>query len=351
MRYNHFEYFAPICPLCKRDRQRTQSLNLHVAKGTTEWIEEGHLRCDSCTAMYPILRGIPIIVPNVGKYIQQSLIHTLWSTDLTPHHLQWLSEAGGPSSSVEITRNYLSSYMWSHYGDLDPDPPEDTSGILDLFAQTQQSNLQEGPLLDVGCSVGRGSFWLAKQYNRPVLGIDLNFSMILHALEVLRNDRVVYGQRVNGCVYRWKDYPAFFENRDQVDFWVADATCLPFADQFISSANSLNILDCTVSPMMALAELVRVSTEFHHFCPYDWSINVTDYNQWIGGHGSFASWKGDPEELIRYLLSEESPDSVLKLARIKNEKSQLPWRVRSHDRALMHYKLHYFHAKVVSAEE
>ena len=63
--------------------------------------------------------------------------------------------------------------------------------------------MPEGPLLDVGCSVGRSTFWLAEQYNRPVLGIDLNYSMILHALEILLRDRVVYGQRINGCVYRW----------------------------------------------------------------------------------------------------------------------------------------------------
>jgi uncharacterized protein YbaR (Trm112 family)/SAM-dependent methyltransferase len=351
LRYQHFEHFAPICPLCNRDRQMIQSLNLHVKKGTTNWIEEGHLKCDSCTAIYPILRGIPIIVPNVGAYIQQSLIHLLWDTNYSEHHLQWISDASGPTSVVEITRNYLSSYMWSHYGDLDPQKQLETSGLLDLLDETKLNEKTTGPIVDVGCSVGRSTFHLAEKYNQPILGVDLNYSMILHAQEVLLHNRVIYGQRMNGCLYRWKEYPAFFSNTHLVDFWIADATCLPFPDQHLSSAVSLNVMDCTTSPMMFLAELTRVATEFHSYCPYDWSSNVTEYNQWIGGHGSFSQWEGKTEELLHYLLSDASPDPVLRLAKIINEKLNLPWRVRTHDRATMHYNVHYIHAKVRSAED
>ena len=291
------------------------------------------------------------MVPDVGTYMQQSQIHLLWNTNYTQHHLQWISDSTGPASAVDITRNYLSSYMWSHYGDLDPTPPKQSSNLLSLLQQTKPYLPSNESLIDVGCSVGRGTFWLAAQTDQPVLGVDLNYSMLLHAHEVLLRDRVVYGQRMNGCIYEWKDYPAFFEHRERIDFWVADATCLPFVDQQCAAAVSLNVMDCTNSPMLQLAELIRIAREFHHFCPYDWSTNVTEYNQWIGGHGFFSDWKGDPVELLRYLLSPESPDPVLKLGRILREKDHLPWRVRSHERAIMHYDLHYIHGCTTHQED
>ena len=341
MRYQHFEHFAPICPLCRRDQGTSVPLDLHVSDGNLEWIEEGHFHCPRCQAIYPVLRGIPILVPNIGKYLEQSYIHTMWNTHFSAHHLQWLSEAAGPNSMLDNTRNYLSTYMWCHYGDLEPEPDSKHSNLLNILDSCKQETLPEGNLLDLGCAVGRSTFWLAEQYNRPVLGLDLNFAMLLHGQEVMRKGRVVYGQREVGTVYRWKEYETKFANTELIDFWVADAMALPLSDDSIGSAISLNVMDCTTSPMAYLAELNRVAKEFHSFCPYDWSTAITEFHEWIGGHNSFAEWKGRPEKILRYLFSENSPHPDFQKSKIIHEIEEIPWRIRVHDRSMMEYLLHY----------
>lgn len=345
MRYHHFEHFAPICPLCRRDHNVQVPLDLHVSNGNIEWIEEGHFHCQRCQAIYPVLRGIPILVPNIGTYLEQTYVHTMWSTRFSAHLLQWISEAAGPSSVVENTRNYLSNYMWCHYGDLDPKPDQKNSNLLGILEHSKQENIPDGNLLDLGCATGRSTFWLAEQYNRPVLGLDLNLAMLLHAQEVMRNGRVVYGQREVGTVYRWKEYTVELPNTELVDFWVADAMALPLQNQIIGSAISLNVMDCTSSPMSFLSELNRVAKEIHSFCPYDWSTHITQFHEWIGGHNSFAEWKGKPELILRYLLSENSPHPQLKFSKIVAEQEGIPWRIRVHDRSMMEYLLHYIHVE------
>ena len=345
MRYHHFEHFAPICPLCRRDHQVQVPLDLHVSNGNMEWIEEGHFHCKRCQAIYPVLRGIPILVPNIGAYLEQSYVHTMWSTRFSAHHLQWLSEAVGPNSIVDNTRNYLSTYMWGHYGDLDPTPNKQSSNFLNILERTKKTIPPKGNLLDLGCAVGRSTFWLAEQYNRPVLGLDLNFAMLMHAQEIMRNGRAVYGQREVGTVYRWKEYEVSFPNTELIDFWVADAMALPLQDQSIGAAISLNVLDCTTSPMSFLTELTRIAKEWHSFCPYDWSLSITQFQEWIGGHNSFAEWEGRPEKILRYLLSAQSPHPQLQQAKIMNEQQEIPWRIRVHDRSMMEYLLHYIHVE------
>ena len=348
MRYQHFEYFSPICPFCYQHSQRFFPLDLHVFKGNMEWIEEGNFVCNQCTGIFPIIRGIPILVPNVAQFMQNSFVHTMWNTEFSPHHMQWISEAAGPTSLVEATRSYLSTYMHSHYADKDPQASNKANQICALLNNTKNDTPipENARFLDVGCSVGRSSFWLAEQYNRPVLGVDINFAMLLHAQDALRNNRVAYGLREVGCVYKWQEYSVEFPNSPLVDFWVADATCLPFAPQSIHSATSLHVLDCTTSPIEYLCELTRVSKEWNSFCPYDWSTNVTEFTQWLGGHGSFSQWKGKPENILHYLLSPNSPNEVLQKAQIVKEEHGLPWDVRLHNRATMRYDVHYIQAKV-----
>lgn len=344
MRFSHFEYFNPQCPLCIQGNMGMHPLDLHVFKGNKDWIEEGNFLCNHCGAIYPVIRGIPVLMPQVGTYLQQYYMHTLWNTEYSGHHWQWLSEGSGVNSIVSITRSYLSSYMHSHYADFDPDDPQTTSQISGLLQHTLTDRPVQGSILDVGCSVGRSSFWLAEQHNQPVLGIDLNFAMLLHAQDALRNKRVRYGLRRIGIVYDWKDYPVSFENTHLVDFWVADATCLPFRNQQVAKATTLNVVDCTTSPTQYLRELTRVSAEWHSFCPYDWSTAVTEFAQWLGGHSSFSPWNGNPEEVIRYLLSKESNDPFLSNAKIVKEIQAIPWEVRIHGRSRTQYDVHYVRA-------
>ena len=140
MRFSHFEHFAPQCPLCIQNNMGFHPLDLHVFKGDKTWIEEGNFVCNQCGAIYPVIRGIPILMPQVGTYLQQYYVHTLWNTEYSSHHWQWLSEGSGVNSIVGATRSYLSTYMHSHYGFADPETTETTSQIDQLLENTTSEN-------------------------------------------------------------------------------------------------------------------------------------------------------------------------------------------------------------------
>src|SRR5205085_12367722 len=59
-----------------------------------------------------------------------------------------------------------------------------------------------GPALDVGCSVGRSTFELAQRGAAPVLGVDLNFSMLQVAAGVRSEEHTSELQSQSNLVCR-----------------------------------------------------------------------------------------------------------------------------------------------------
>ena len=133
-------------------------------------------------------------------------------------------------------------------------------------------------------------------------------------------------------------------NTQALGDFVADATCYPFAINTSEAQLHPSSVYFIANPI--LRELTRVSKEWHSFCPYDWSASVTEFGQWLGGHSSFSPWQGNPESVIRYLLSDNSTDPLLRNAEIVREKSSLPWNVRVHSRSKTNYDVHYVHTVV-----
>ena len=92
MRFSHFEYYSPQCPLCIQQQMGFHPLDLQVFKGSQKdgWIEEGNFLCNHCGAIYPVIRGIPILVPQVGSYLQQYYMHTIIELFKQNHNLATL---------------------------------------------------------------------------------------------------------------------------------------------------------------------------------------------------------------------------------------------------------------------
>ena len=200
-----------------------------------------------------------------------------------------------------------------------------------------------GPIIDVGCAVGRGSFALAERTQELVLGMDLNFAMLRFASEVLRHGKVSYARRRVGLVYDRREFPARFANQENVDFWACDAAALPFPAQTFSLAVSMNALDCVYAPRDLLASLAHVLKENGKAvvaCPYDWSAAATPLEAWLGGHSQRSPVAGSPETILRMLLTPGAHSSSIPSLKLSAERDNLPWQVRLHDRSTMTYKLH-----------
>ena len=346
MKLSLFQAISPVCPACQREHGQAFPVQLHAALRTEgDDVLEGMLLCPGCRREFPIIDGIPVLVSDVRAYIQSSMLHIHWRDDLSPAMASLLGDCAGPGSAYETTRYYLSTYGWGHYHDLDPASPSAEPpallGVLDAALEAA-GGLPRGLVVDLGCSVGRSSLYLAEKTDNPVLGLDLNFSMLRLARRAARGE-VSYPLRRGGLVYEQRRFPVQFPAADRVDFWAADATCLPLRSGAFSGVSSLNLLDTVGSPYDHLSEVGRVLAADGRAwlgCPYDWSASATDLAQWLGGHSQRGPTAGSSPAMLRALLTPGAYPTSLDSLEILSELEGVPWTVRLHDRSRMSYDLH-----------
>lgn len=351
MRLRHFETLRPICPVCRAANDAEYSLRIaRVAREDDGHILEGVLHCGNanCLREFPIVDGIPLVVANLRQYASENLLWLYGRDDLTDLIESLLGDCCGPGSAFDQTRQHLSSYAWDHYADLDPDEPAGQprpgSMLNNLTAGLKLiRSSPPGPAIDVGCSVGRGSFELAARGKELVLGVDLNFAMLRLASQVLRLGRVRYPRRRVGVVYDRREFRAPFAHSENVDFWACDALALPFPAATFSLAVTMNVLDCIPSPRELLVSLGRALKPGGNAvvnCPYDWSAGATPLEGWLGGHSQRSPLAGSSEKILRALLTPGGHPGSINTLELTAERDDLKWYVRLHDRSTVDYRAH-----------
>jgi SAM-dependent methyltransferase/uncharacterized protein YbaR (Trm112 family) len=317
-----------------------------VERRTGDDVGEGILHCthDLCRQEFPIIDGIPIIVRDVARYLSDNLWHITARDDLSTSIETLIGDAAGQSSAFDSTRYHISSYAFDHWGEFDPE--ETNAGVqpgavarcltagLDLFEKPL-----DGPALDIGCSVGRSTFVLAGRVSGPVLGVDLNFSMLRLARRVLTQGEMIYPRRRIGLVYDRRAFDVPNDNADRLDFWACDAMALPFANGRFGAFSALNVLDCVPDPrsvLIGIGAVLAPNGAGVLATPYDWSANATQPQGWIGGHSQRGIGGGAGEPLLRGLLAPAGGTGL----RLTGEVSDFPWHVRLHDRSTVSYSTH-----------
>ena len=220
----------------------------------------------------------------------------------------------------------------AHFGDW-AGGEEQIAGIL--AAGLEVVGEVEGPVMDLGTSVGRGAFEMAA-LGLTVLGGDLNFSMLQMAQVLMLEGKATYPRRRVGIVYDpievvRPDIPC-----DRLDFWAVDCLALPFAEARFRTVTALNLVDCVAAPAQMLTEAKRVMSSGGKALlttPYDWAASATEVAHWIGGHSQRGPLNGASEPALIAVM--EALGFTL-LA----EATGVPWRLRMHARAVMHYDLH-----------
>lgn len=360
MKRTHFEKFQPVCPLCRSRGKGDRPLRIScVAREHDHDIAEGLLQCDDheCLREYPIVDGLPILVADVPSFIQQHLLAIYGREDFTELTETILSDCCGPSSSYDIMRQHLSSYVWDHYADLSPsslglwqhhalesEHHPMPGGVVRAFedASLAAQPLLAGPTLDVGCSVGRTTFELAANRDDLVLGVDLNYSMLRWARRVLSTSCVKFPCREVGVVYRTCEYPVQFPRSRHVDFWVCDAMALPFRSGTFTNIVAMNVLDCLPSPLdflKGIGSLLPAGGKALLTTPFDWSASATPMSAWLGGHSNRGVDRGRSESVVQRLLQAPDAQDFLGL-RLVNAGEAPPWHVRLHARSTMLYRNH-----------
>lgn len=348
MRRRHLEALRPVCPVCRAAGGETPLVLPDARREEDGHVVEGTLRCPSpaCQREYPVLDGIPLLIANLRAYVAGAIDQINAREDLDAATESLLGDCCGPGSSYDATRQHLSTYAWDHYGDLDPREigpigPGSARSVLDRGLELA-GVLPEGPILDLGCAVGRTTFELATRTGRPVVGVDLGYAMLRLAARALREGRVSYPRRRVGLVYDRRDFAVRFPNREDVDFWACDALALPFPAGTFAAVVGLNVLDCVQSPhdlLAALPRLLAPGGKAILSTPYDWSPAATPVEAWLGGHSQRGETAGASEPVLRALLTPGAHPASIEGLRIVAEEPALPWRVRLHERAVVEYRV------------
>ncbi|MCF6281491.1 MAG: methyltransferase domain-containing protein [Candidatus Polarisedimenticolaceae bacterium] len=361
MRLSHFEALQPLCPHCRHQRNQDHLLRLaEVFTERDEQIIEGVLHCSdpTCNLEYPIIGGIPLILPDVRSYINDNIYHLTARHDLSESIESIIADAIGPQTHYDITRQHLSTYGWDGYADLDPDEAEQSPqpGAVKRCLEQGIDLLEHEitpPVIDLGCAVGRSTFELAERYDGPVLGIDISFSMLQMAQRILQDGVVSYPRRRVGIVYDRRRFEVNFTAAQHVDFWACDAQALPFAANSFGLVSALQLIDSTPTPLQLLhsiSQTLRPGGSAIIATPYDWSAQVTPIEAWVGGHSQRGPMRGAAEPLLRSLLTPGAhPQSIAGL-RLKQEIESLPWHTRINERSTTQYDVHLIVAEAFESE-
>ncbi len=333
MRLKHFQALTPICPACgaRGEAHPLTLIDPRIADGD---VRTGLLACPApaCGAAYPILQGAPILVADVAAWLTANL-HLVLQGDVDHAGVADLvARAIGPDSAYAVIRQQAASYGYDHYGDLDPAsahedaPPGGVRRVASQLMALLPS--PQGPALDIGCAAGRTSFDLADKTGTLVLGIDLNWPLLKIGRGVIDDGLARYPHRRNGNRYDQKALPADLDGGGHVDFWVADALNLPFADRAFGLAMALNLVDCVSSPSGAVREASRVLADEGGLIlatPFDWSPHATPP----------AAWQEDGD--LPGLVESAFAPAPCPLAPA-GPPLDLAWKVRLHERSHMHYR-------------
>lgn len=154
------------CPMCRR------SLGVEGFKYGTE-VEEGVLRCTECTRIYPIIDGIPRLLPDSLAHLVPANHRAFFrrhSSVMAP----FLARCG-PSEQrrwrdVEKLAHASYSYQWRKFKEMFPHWEQ---LFVDSIRPIEPSFFSGRLGLDAGCGFGR-SLYYAASYGAEVVGMDLS---------------------------------------------------------------------------------------------------------------------------------------------------------------------------------
>ena len=288
-----------ICPTCLPDEHR---LNDNIIHEEGEDIITGSLTCNQCKKHYLIRDGIAFLNPISSKNKEKA-------------------------DSKYETAPVLSSYLWSHYGDILHESK--TSVAYSEWADLMHK--RSGVAIDAGSAVGRFSFEMSRKSDF-VVGIDNSLSFIKASRELMLKRRMKIELKQEGVLSSEKTlYLPEAWNSDKVEFIVGDAQALPFKSETFSSLASLNLVDKVPLPMQHLKEMNRVSKEkeaqFIISDPFSWSTDVADEKDWLGGTDSGPYSGRGIDNIIALLKGDKNGFSPV--WRIEKQ-GNIWWKIRTH---------------------
>lgn len=181
----------------------------------------------------------------------------------------------------------ISQYCEFHYGD-------EHFGVKNFAKEIAQiANkyaINKTRVLDIGCSVGRTSFELCKDFE-SVTGIDFSTRFINVAQSLKDNGFLRFEKKIEGDIKEQKEITLKglgldLGNLERLEFWQGDACNLKPRFEHYDMIVAINLLDRLYQPKLFLQDIPRRLNKNGIFIvasPFTWSEEYVKKENWLGG--------------------------------------------------------------------
>jgi SAM-dependent methyltransferase/uncharacterized protein YbaR (Trm112 family) len=280
------ERVRPVCPACRGTGAAGPERVAPLRRDETVVVESGEvlqgtLRCTSstCGERFPIIDGVPILVPEPVRYLEAYRHEVIERRDLLPEVQDFVDRSYNFADNTLAGKRYLSQYAAAHYAmeggeQSQPDRPNQPNQMDELVRASAEGG---GLVVDLGCATGRWTLVAAERADFA-LGMDLDFAMVRAAREMRVAGAFGYSRWEGGRRFGHGEIARAELRGRPADFFVADALHPPIAPGSADVLLVLNLTDNVPAPDVLLAEmgaLLKPGGRFLHSTPYRWSSVVT----------------------------------------------------------------------------
>lgn len=189
--------------------------------------------------------------------------------------------------SIYETDEAISQYLEFHYGEEYFDVRNFPSKIAEIAISVSDSTAQKRAL-DIGCSVGRCSFELARVFDE-VVGLDFSARFIRCAEELKNRGKLSYLLKTEGDTNEPRGIDANElnitpEQRSRVHFWQADGCNMKPIFAGYDLVVAANLIDRLYDPIGFLSQIHTRLTDGGVLLltsPYSWSEDYTAKDKWL----------------------------------------------------------------------
>jgi SAM-dependent methyltransferase/uncharacterized protein YbaR (Trm112 family) len=330
-----------VCPACRAMSPR--GWEMHTVALVARFAEEGGavlqglLECVNCAHKYPILHGIPVIVPHLGELLRTEAL-ALAEGEIAPELASLLAADGPDGEPIPRLYEHVSTYADAHWGDRAEPPPDGPGAPFGYAAIAERLRARAaapvGRAVELGCGLGRGLAELSRGA-RLVVGIELAVAPIRRARRLLAGGDLAYARRVAGRSYRAVRVPGL--PTANVALVCGDALDPPIPPAHFDRVVAVNLLDNVRSPptlLSVLDGLCAPGGEVILGSPYAWQSGIVDEEGRLGGAA--------PAARVRdiFLRGEglSGPYAV-------EEEADLRWWLRRDARSAVAYDVHYLRCR------
>lgn len=193
------------------------------------------------------------------------------------------------NDNVYETDELISQYCEFHYGN-------ENFGVKNFCVNSVEllnpylKNIKTSKALDLGCSVGRASFELAKTFDE-VLGIDFSANFINVGVKLKNYDSLIYKIKKEGELFEEKSVSlkdlGLEQIKNKVSFMQGDACNLKDIYSGFDLIFCSNLIDRLYYPQKFLDDIPsRINKDglLVLLSPYTWLEDYTPKENWLGGY-------------------------------------------------------------------